>query len=74
MLDPVRPGWSLLTYTLAIAAIRQRHTSISLQNNITITTHHPVCRGTCARLSSTDATVTVVRPGPGRLEVTGLRH
>lgn len=28
LLFPARPGWSLLTYSLAIAAIRQRHTSI----------------------------------------------
>lgn len=28
LLYPARPGWSLLTYSLAIAAIRQRHTSI----------------------------------------------
>ncbi|TKS85446.1 hypothetical protein D9C73_019896 [Collichthys lucidus] len=29
LLYPVRPGWSFFTYSLEIAAIRQRHTSSS---------------------------------------------
>ena len=57
LLYPVRPGWSLLTYSWAIAAIRQRHASISRSQPPSThpPTHltNPLSRSTCARLVPT---------------------